>query len=127
MQIINEKKSVEAALNSIKEIFVIHVSSLDANTFIYLSQNTHVTLLIADKVIVLKKYLYYADVFLKKLAIEMHKYLGINKYAIDVEIVALSNISSLLIKLPSWLFRKLNSFFCLYIDYQDLNNLIIKN
>lgn len=61
----------------------------------------------AKKVTVLKKYLDYADIFIKDLATKSHKHLGINKYAIDLDLVAWSNFSNLLLELLSYLSENL--------------------
>lgn len=42
-----------------------------------------ITLLLNQKITILNKYLYFVNVFLKKLVIELFQYLDINKYAIN--------------------------------------------
>lgn len=51
----------------------------------YLARLPQISLLLMKKVIILTEYLYFADVFLKKLAKILPKQLGANKYAIQLE------------------------------------------
>lgn len=112
--------------------------------------------LLAKKLIVSAEYSNFANVFLKKLDIELSKYSNINKHFINLELnkqPLYSQIYSLeSVKLETlktyiktnlvnsfiWLFKssckvpilfiqKLDNNLCLNVNYQGLNSLIIKN
>lgn len=122
---------------------------------IELAWEAQIAQLLAKKVIILAKYLNFADIFLKELSTKLLKCLDINKHWIDlkpdkqpvynsiyslrlleqkilktyIEINQAKDFISLfkLITEVSVLFiQKLDSSFYLYIDYQGQNNLIIK-
>lgn len=61
------------------------MSSLNANMFIYPAQKGQIDLSMAGKFTVLKEYLDYTDVFLKKSATELLKRSDINKHLINLE------------------------------------------
>lgn len=111
---------------------------------------------IAKKVTTPKKYLDFANVFLKKSAAKLSERFNINKHAIDLEpskqllympIYSLEqvkletfktyievNLTNKIIwpskspaEAPILLIQNLDSRFCLNIEYYDCNNLIIKN
>lgn len=52
---------------------------------IYPAQNFQITLLMAEKVNILVKYLDFTNIFLKKLAGKLFKYFDINEYLINLE------------------------------------------
>ena len=112
--------------------------------------------LLTKKVTVLAKYLAFADVFLKKWANVLPKQIGVNEYAIklekgkqppygpiySLELFELKTVktyietnwangfvwaSKLLVSASILFIRKSNSSLCLYVNYQRLNNLTIKN
>ena len=56
------------ALNENIKTFVIHVSFLKSKIIIHLARKAQMALLLAKKVIILAKYLDFANVFLKKVA-----------------------------------------------------------
>lgn len=78
---------MDIILNPTKKSFMIYVSSLDATKLIHLAQKVQATLLMTKEVIVLKKYLNYANVFLKRSAMELLKRLDINKLVIYLKVI----------------------------------------
>lgn len=75
MQIIEQKKFVAEALNLDKEILIVHIVflSLSLKISIYPAWKTQIVLLITEQVIILAKYLGYANVFSKKSVVELSK------------------------------------------------------
>lgn len=75
-----------------------------------------------EKITILKKYLDHVDIFLKQSSMELLERLDINGLVFNLKANTLSckPVSNLFV-------RKLDSSFCLYVDYRDLNNLTIKN
>lgn len=67
--------------------FIMYVASLflDFKIIICPAQEAKIALLVARKVTILTKYLDYANIFLKKLAIELPKYFDINKHLINLK------------------------------------------
>ena len=63
----------------------MYVADLGAKMSIYLAWQAQITLLLTKKVGVHKKYSDFSDVFFKKSAIVMLKYLDINEHVIDLE------------------------------------------
>lgn len=51
-----------------KEVFVMHMVYLETKKSIYLARKAQITLLLVKKVIILKKYLDFADIFLRKVS-----------------------------------------------------------
>ena len=64
--------------------FIIYIIFLNLE-LIYLGQNTSIILFFHKKVTILAKYLHFIDILLKKLVLELLKYLSINKYTINLE------------------------------------------
>ena len=156
VEIIDQKKFAKPALDENVEAFVVHVSSLGLRMPIHLARKAQLSLLLAKEVTVPTEYLDFADVFLEKSANILAERIGANKYAIELEngkqppygpIYSLGpvelktlktyieiNLSNGFIQAlksptgtPILFVRKPNSSFCLCVDYQRLNNLIIKN
>ena len=123
---------------------------------IYLAFEAQIALLVAENVIVLAKYLDFADLFLKKSAEMLPKRTGINKHAIELEdgkqslykpIYSLGPVELETLKTyieinlandfiqpskspagaPILFVYKLDGNLQLCIDYQGLNNLTIKH
>lgn len=69
-----------------KEVFVIHITYLKTKKSIYLAKKAKIALLLVKKVIVLKEYSDFADIFLRKWAAELIKDFNINKHIIDLEL-----------------------------------------
>lgn len=72
-----------AALNQIQKAFVIQIVYLYNTILIYLAQKTQIALLLFKKVIIVKKYYNYVDIFSKKSAVKLFKRSNINKHVID--------------------------------------------
>lgn len=145
-----------AALNPAKEVFVVDEAYLRAKMIIYPTCKIQIALLVFEKVIILAKYLDFTDIFLEKSVREFLKWTKINKHIINLELVkqlsyspiySLESVDLEILKIHIetnlangfiWLFKssvgalifyvqKPNGNFCLCVDYQDLNNLTIKN
>ena len=137
-------------------VFVVHVSSFGSKMIIYLARKAQLALLLAEKVNVPAKYSDFANVFLEELANKLPEQTGVNEHAIKLEEgkqppygpinslgpvefktlkteikISLANAfiraSKSLAGAPILFVCKPNSSFCLYIKYQRLNNLTIKN
>lgn len=85
VQLINCKKFATTAFYKDKNIFEVYLGYLRAKMLIYLVWKTKNSLFFAKKVIVLKIYLNFADIFSKKLAVKLFKRFDMNKYAIDLK------------------------------------------
>ena len=143
-------------MNENIEAFVVYISSIGSRMTIYLAREAQMALLLVKEVTVLAKYLDVADVFLEKLANVLSKETGVNKHTIKLEkdkqspyepIYSLRPVELKMLKIyiktnlangfsrasnwpigaPILFVHKPNSSFCLCINYQGLNNLIIKN
>ena len=130
--------------------------SLRSKMTIYPAWKTQIALLLAKKITVPAEYSDFADVFSKKLAEMFLKHIGINKHAIKLEdgkqlfyrpIYSLGPVELKTLKTyiknnlangfiqpskspagaPILFVCKPNSSFWLRVDYQDLNNMTIKN
>lgn len=106
--------------------------------------------------VIFTKYIDFVDVFLSDLAAEFLKYIEINNHVINLidkkqlfyepiyslkpvdmktlKIYIETNLANGFIRhsksltgISIFFFQKLDGSFCLYVNYQDLNNLIIKN
>ena len=135
---------------------MIHMSFLGLRMTIHPARKAQLTLLLAKKVTVPVEYLDFANVFSKKSANVLPEQTGVNKHAIKLEkgkqpsyrpiyylgpikhktfkTYIKSNLANGFIrasKLPAGapiLFVRMpNGSFCLYVDYQRLNNFTIKN
>ena len=89
VEFIDKKEFTKAALDEEFEIFVMHVTALEAllaGMAIYSSQETQILALIQDKAPtkVPPEYADYTDVFLFELAMELPKNIGIIKHAIEL-------------------------------------------
>lgn len=90
MELINKKEFVKAALNKNSETFVVYIAALKtllAKMSIYHIQKTQIVILQYNKALIkiLPKYLYFADIFLFELIIELLKNKVINKYTIELK------------------------------------------
>lgn len=65
---------------------MVHELNLDANISIHLTQKVQIALSMAEKVTILKRYLDYANIFLKESTVELPKCFDINKYLINLEL-----------------------------------------
>ena len=135
---------------------MVYVSSLGSKITIDLAKKAQMALLLAKKVIVPVKYLDFADFFLKKSANILPKQIGVNKFAIRLQkdkqlpygpiynlgpvelktfktyiktklVNGFIQASKSLASAPILFVHKSNGSFCLCVNYQGLNNLIIKN
>ena len=156
VEIINWKKFAKAALDKNVEAFVMHVSSLGSKMNIHLAKKAQLALLLNKKVTVPTGYSDFADVFSEKLANVLPERTGANEHAIKleegkqpsygpiyslgpVELEALKTYiktnlansfirtSKLLASAPILFIYKPNGSRCLYVNYQELNNLTLKN
>lgn len=82
---INQKKFVVPDQNLGKNIFVIHIANLDFKILIYPAREAQIASLLAEKVIILKEYLDFLDIFFNKSVIILSKRLNINKHTIKLE------------------------------------------
>ena len=143
-------------LNDNIETFVMHISFLKSRITIYLARKAWMALLLAKKTIDLAKYSNFAEVFLKESANVVLEQTGVNEHAIELKkgkqppyrpIYSLGPFKLKTLKtyietnfansfiwtsksLASALIlfvNKRNSSLHLCINYQKLNNLIIKN
>ena len=156
VEIINKKEFTIAALNEEDETFVVHIAALSVDSNVHPSRQAQIALLDVEEVIIPSEYTEYTDVFSSDSAAEPPKHTDINDYSINliddkqppygpiyslrpVELETLKtyieiNLANNFIrpsKSPtgaSILFiHKKNSSLWLYVDYQGLNNLTIKN
>ena len=155
IEIINWKKFAKAALNKKVEAFGMHIRSLELRMNIDLAKKA-LTLLLTEKVTVPTEYLDFANVFLRKLANVPPERTSANEHAIKlkkgnqppygpiyslepVELETLktyieTNLANNFIQGSKSLANTLilfvhkpNGSLCLYVNYQGLNNLTIKN
>lgn len=156
IQLISQKKFAAAALELGKKAFIVYMAYLGSKMLIYLTCEVQIFLLMAKKVTISAKYSDFLDISSKKSVAELTKCSNINKHSIDLEpgkqllygsIYSLKTIKLKILKIYIktnlangfiCLFRflagtsilficKLNKNISLYVNYQNLNNLIIKN
>ena len=156
VKLIDWKKFVKAALDENIKPFVVHISSSGLRMTIHLAKKAYLVLLIVKEVTVLAKSSDFADMFSKKSANILSKQTKVNKHAIELEkskqlpYQPINNLGpvefkTLKIYIKTKLangfiraskspagalilfVRKPNSSFCLCVNYQALNNLMIKN
>ena len=156
VQMIDYRKFAAAALNSNKDVFIVHVAYLGAKMSIHPARKAQIALLLAKKVSVPEKYADFSDVVFKESAAVLPKCSDMNKHVIDLEpgkqlaygpIYSLGpieletlntyieiNLTNGFIqssKSPTEAFiffvRKPDRSLCLCMDYRGLNNLTIKN
>ena len=84
IELINEKKFAQAALDENIEAFIVYITLLILKITIYLARKAQIALLIAKEVIVLAKYTNFGNVFSNKLAEMLPKRININEYAIKL-------------------------------------------
>ena len=135
---------------------MLYVDFLKSRITIYLSRKAHLALLLAKKVTVPKKYSDFANVFSEKSANVFSEQTRVNEYIIELEdgkqlpyglIYSLSPVKLKTLKTyiktnlansfipaskspvdnPILFVCKFNGSLCLYVNYQGLNNLTIKN
>ena len=123
---------------------------------IYLDKVAQIVFLLTEEVKIPDKYSDFADVFSEIKALVLPEYIELNKHAINLEdskqppygsIHSLGPVeletlltyiethlktgiiwtSKSLVSTSILFSKKLNGSFCLYVDYQDFNNLTIKN
>ena len=138
--------------------FVVYMNSLSLGSkiTIHLAWKAQLALLLAEKVIILAKYLDFADVFSKESAEVLPKRTGINKDVIELEkgkqspYESMYSLGPMKLKIlktyietnlangfirpskspadaPILFVWKLEGSFCLCFNYWGLNNLMIKN
>ena len=156
VEFINQKEFTKAVLDENVKAFVVYVAFLTSKMLIHPAQKAQIALLIAKEVIVPAEYSDFADVFSKKSAEMLLKHIGINKHAIKLEdgkqlphgpIYSLGPMKLKTLKTyiktnlaygfirpskspagaPILFVCKPNSSLQLYVNYQDLNYLTIKN
>ena len=156
VEIINQKKFAKAALYENVEAFMVHVSSFESGTIKHPARKAQLALLLVKKVNIPTKYSDFADVFSEKSANLLTEQIEANEHAIKLEegkeppygpIYSLrpidlnilktyinTNLANGFIRLlkssagaPILFVHKLDSSFCLCINYRGLNNLTIKN
>ena len=156
VEFIDQNEFAKAELDENIEAFVVHVSSLGLRMTIQLVTEAQLALLLAEKVTIPAKYSNFADMFLKQSANIFPKWTGVNEHTIELgegkqppygpiyslglveletfKIYIKSNLANGFIgalKSPagsSILFvHKPDGSFCLCVNYQRLNNLMIKN
>lgn len=144
-------------LNPDKKIFIVHIATITSGITIYSERKAQITLLKEKALIsILAEYLDFANIFSEKLVTVLPEYTKINTHAIDLEkgkqllyepiyslkLVELKTLkthikshlktgfiwfSKFPASTPILFDKKPDSSLRLYIDYQDLNNLTIKN
>ena len=157
IEIIGKKEFMTTALNKEDETFVVHIIALSiVDSGVYPSWQAQISLLDVNEVTISFEYADYTDLFLLDSAAKLPEYTGMNNHFIDliddkqlfyspiyslglVEIETLKTYIE--INLANGFIRPSNSpadasilFICkkdgrfwLYIDYQGLNNLTIRN
>ena len=135
---------------------MVHLSSLELRMSMHSAKKAQLALLLAKKVTVPIEYLDFADVFLEKSANILPERIGANEHAIKLEedkepsygpIHSLGPVEFETLKTyietnlannfiwtlksqasaPILFVHKLNSRYCLCVNYRGLNNLTIKN
>ena len=153
---IDQNRLAKAVLDEKIKVFVMYVSSLESKMTIKPVRKLQLALLLAKKVTVLAKYLYFVDILLEKSANILPEQIGVNEHAIKLEkgkkipyrpiyrlklvefksvkIYIETNLANGFIrdsKSPAvaliLFVSKPNGSFCLCVNYQGLNNLTIKN
>ena len=84
-EFINKKAFAKAILDENVKVFVIHIAFLNLDMTLYPAWKAEIALLFFRKVVFLKKYTTFANVFLKKLAHILLEHMGINKYKIKLQ------------------------------------------
>ena len=152
----NKIEFIKAVLYKNINAFLVYVRSLELRMTIYLAKKTQIALMLTKKVIILVKYLDFANVFLKKLIKVLLEQIRANKHAIKLEKgkqLAYESIHSLSLveieifkpciktnlaidffKAPKlsadtlfFFICKANGSLCLCVNYSKLNNFIIHN
>ena len=156
VEIIDRKEFAKAALDENVKASVVHVNSLASKMTIHPTKEAQLALLLAEKVTVPTEYSDFADVFLEKSANVFPKRIGANEHAIELEkgkqppygpiyslgLVELqilktyirTNLSNSFIRASkspagAWILfvRKPDGSLRLCVNYQELNNLTIRN
>ena len=151
-----KKEFTATVLNLELETFVVHIASLNLVPGIYPDREAQIAFLLTKKVKILDKYSDFTNFFSKEKALVLPERTELNKHAIDLEngkqppygpIYSLGPIELETLKTyikthlktgfirpsksptdtPILFDKKLNGSFRLYVDYQGLNNLTIKN
>ena len=144
------------ALDEKSETYIIYVAFLNLIPGIYLDRVAQIASLLTKKVKILDKYLDFVDVFSEEKTLVLSERTKFNQHAIELEkskqppyepIYSLDLIELETLKpyietylktefiqpfkspagAPILFDKKSDSSLCLYVDYQSLNNLIIKN
>lgn len=160
VQIINLKKFAKVVLDPKQKTFVVYIAIFFVELIkVHSDHKVQIGALITNKalIIILAKYLDFADIFLKKSTTVLPKHTEINTYALinlekdkqplygpiySLELVELKTLKIYIeTKLANGFIRpfkssvstlilfdkKLDESFWLYVNYQNLNNMIIKN
>lgn len=87
VQIIDQKKFIEAALNQNKKVFIIHIAIITSEIAIHLACLVQIVLLKAKKapVIIPEEYSDYANIISEKLAVVLSEYIKINTHTINLK------------------------------------------
>lgn len=153
---INQKEFTAVVLDPGEEAFIMHVPYIGSKIIIFLVQEAQITLLINEEVVIPDEYFDYVNVFLEKSVAKLPKCSNINKHAIELEpgkqpfykpIYSLGTLEFETLKTyidtnlvnsficpfksptgaPILFIKKPDGNLCLYINYQSLNYLTIKN
>ena len=156
VELINKKEFAKVALNERSETFVVYMAALNLTPGIHPDRAARIAFLLTEEVRIPDKYSDFADVFLEKKALVLPECTELNEHAIDLEddkqppygpiyslgLVELETLktyiethlktgfiwpSKFLVGAPIFFDKKLDSSFCLCVDYWGLNNLTIKN
>ena len=156
VELIDKKEFAKAVLDENSKTFVMHVASLNLVPRIYLDREIQIAFLLTKKVKISDKYSDFINVFSEKKALVLPKCTELNEHIIDlvdgkqplykpiyslglVELETLKTYIETHLKTgfirpskslagASILFdKKLDGSFRMCVDYQGLNNLIIKN
>lgn len=155
----NKKEFAKVTLDEISKTFIVHVTILEAQLAklsTHLNKEAQIAFLLIKKVIILKKYSDFPDIFLEQKVLVLLQQTNLNKHAIELEkdkqpiywpIYSLGSVELEILKMYNktnlkikfiWPFKpfasafilfdkKQDSSFWLCVDYSSLNNLTINN
>lgn len=83
VELISKNKFLEAVWDKNVKAFIAYINNLTAKIIILLAKKSSIFLLLVEKVLILTKYLDFADFFSKKSIKVLFKYNRVNKYVIE--------------------------------------------
>ena len=156
VELISKKEFAKVALDENFETFVVHIVFLNLTPGLHPNRAAQIASLLTKKVKILEEYLDFVNVFSEEKTLVLPECIRLNKYTIKLKdgkqppywlIYNLDTLKLKTLKIYTkthlktgfiWLFKslagalilfdkKLDGSLRLYVDYQALNNLIIKN